>query len=85
MGPGHCWRSPAFLDGHLRWEASVVSDVLGIEARAIIAVHAPGLRRQAESARAGAEKRAPADRLVRRLGGEAATSGRPCVPGRYVS
>ena len=49
----------------VRWEASVVSDVLGIEARAIIAVHARGLRRRGQCS--SGVRVVPADRLVRRL------------------
>jgi hypothetical protein len=51
--------------GPVRWEAEVVSDVLGERARPLVAVHGAGLRRRGRVC--GGVRVLPAGTLVRRL------------------
>ncbi len=75
----------------VRWETNVVSQVLGVEARPIVAVHAKGFSRRGR--RASGVKVVPAARLVSRIPpGPAAlaiTPPGPCtragVPGRTAA
>jgi hypothetical protein len=64
------WRTVHFgarpLDsGPVQWEAEVVADRLGIEARPLIVVHGGGLRRR--GGRAGRVRVLPVDRLIRHV------------------